>query len=104
MGFVPSELKSYIDELLEVTPPSYNWKGYFRRFFGSSSKIYTKKTRRKYNKRFPSNPALKIKPKKGLTVLWPTDWTYTHRGIASPSQLKYIITGWYSYTEIANDI
>jgi hypothetical protein len=47
---------------------------------------------------------LKIKPKKGLTVLWPTDWTYTHRGIASPSQLKYIITGWYSYTEIANDI
>ena len=47
---------------------------------------------------------LKIKPKKGLTVLWPTDWTYTHRGIPSPSQLKYIITGWYSYTEIANDI
>jgi hypothetical protein len=47
---------------------------------------------------------LKIKPKKGLTVLWPTDWTYTHRGIASPSQVKYIITGWYSYTEIKNDI
>ena len=68
MGFVPSELKSYIDELLEVTPPSYDWKGYFRRFFGSSSKVYTKKTRRKYNKRFPSNPALKIKPKKHVLV------------------------------------
>jgi len=68
MGFIPSELKSYIDELLEVTPPSYDWKGYFRRFFGSSSKIYTKKTRRKYNKRFPSNPALKIKPKKHVLV------------------------------------
>jgi predicted metal-dependent peptidase len=68
MSFVPSELKSYIDELLEVTPPSYDWKSYFRRFFGSSSKIYTKKTRRKYNKRFPSNPALKIKPKKHVLV------------------------------------
>ena len=55
MGFIPSELKSYIDELLEETPPSYDWKSYFRRFFGSSSKVYTKKTRRKYNKRFPSN-------------------------------------------------
>jgi predicted metal-dependent peptidase len=68
MGFVPSELKSYIDDLLEVKQPSYDWKGYFRRFFGSSSKIYTKKTRRKYNKRFPSNPALKIKPKKHVLV------------------------------------
>jgi hypothetical protein len=33
-------------------------------FFGSSSKIYTKKTRRKLNKRFQENPALKIKQKK----------------------------------------
>lgn len=68
MDFVPSELKSYLDELLEEKPPSYDWKGYFRRFFGSSSKIYTKKTRRKYNKRFPANPALKIKPKKHVLV------------------------------------
>ena len=68
MGFVPSELKSYIDELLEVTPPSYDWKGYFRRFFGTSTKIYTKKTRRKLNKRFEENPALKIKQKKNVLV------------------------------------
>jgi predicted metal-dependent peptidase len=67
-GFVPSELKSYIDELFEIQPPSYDWKSYFRRFFGSSSKIYTKKTRRKLNKRFQENPALKIKPKKKILV------------------------------------
>ena len=41
---------------------------------------------------------LKIKPKKGKTVIWPADWTYTHRGITSPTQDKYIITGWYNFT------
>tara|TARA_R100001163_G_C4948668_1_gene117385 strand:+ start:13 stop:603 length:591 start_codon:yes stop_codon:yes gene_type:complete len=44
---------------------------------------------------------LKIKPKKGLTVIWGTDWTFMHKGIASPTQTKYIATGWYSY--IQND-
>ena len=46
---------------------------------------------------------IKVKPKKGLTVIWPTDWTYTHRGIPSPTETKYIITGWYSYVEESND-
>ena len=67
-GFIPSELKDYIDNIFEITPPSYDWKSYFRRFFGSSSKIYTKKTRRKLNKRYEENPALKIKPKKHVLV------------------------------------
>ena len=40
---------------------------------------------------------VKFKPQKGLTVIWPVDWTYTHRGIPSPTQDKYIITGWFSY-------
>jgi hypothetical protein len=42
---------------------------------------------------------VKIKPRKGLTVIWPADWTYTHRGIPSPSQEKYIITGWLSFLD-----
>jgi predicted metal-dependent peptidase len=67
-GFVPSELQSYIDTLFEIKEPSYDWKSYFRRFFGSSSKTYTKKTRRKLNKRFSENPALKIKTKKKVLV------------------------------------
>lgn len=67
-GFVPAELKDYIDSLFEKTPPSYDWKSYFRRFFSSSPKVYTKKTRRKLNKRFQPNPALKIKPKKHVLV------------------------------------
>ena len=40
---------------------------------------------------------VKIKPEKGLTVLWPSDWWFTHRGVTSHTQTKYIITGWYSY-------
>jgi len=37
---------------------------------------------------------LKIKPEKGLTLIWPADWTFTHRGIASNSEDKHIVTGW----------
>ena len=40
---------------------------------------------------------LKIKPKKGLTIIFPVDWTFTHRGVTSPSEEKYIATGWLSY-------
>ena len=40
---------------------------------------------------------LKVKPRKGLTLIWPADWTHTHRVITSPIQEKYIITGWLSY-------
>jgi hypothetical protein len=39
----------------------------------------------------------KVKPKKGLTLMWPVDWTYTHRGIASPTEDKYIVTGCLSF-------
>jgi len=41
---------------------------------------------------------LKIKPKTGLTLIWPADWTHTHCGITSNTQTKYIVTGWMSYT------
>jgi len=42
---------------------------------------------------------LKIKPKKGLTLIWPADWTHTHRGVPSNTQEKYIITGWLNLLE-----
>ena len=37
---------------------------------------------------------LKIKPKKGLSLIWPPDFTHTHRGIPSPTEEKIIVTGW----------
>jgi prolyl 4-hydroxylase len=39
----------------------------------------------------------KCKAVKGKTVIWPADWTHHHRGIVSPTEDKYIITGWYSF-------
>jgi hypothetical protein len=37
------------------------------------------------------------RPEEGKLVIWPSDWTYTHRGIPSPTQTKYIITGWIDH-------
>ena len=37
---------------------------------------------------------LEIKPKRGLTILWPAEWTHSHKGNVLKSGLKYIITGW----------
>ena len=41
---------------------------------------------------------IKVKPKKGLTLIWGSDWTFMHKGIVSPTETKYITTGWFSYT------
>ncbi|CAM9550337.1 unnamed protein product [Phaeothamnion confervicola] len=42
---------------------------------------------------------LTVQPRKGLTLVWPADWTHTHRGIVSPTQEKFIITGWFNYVQ-----
>lgn len=39
----------------------------------------------------------KVKPKKGLSLIWPTDWTHTHRGIPAPKEEKTIVTGWIKF-------
>ena len=38
---------------------------------------------------------LKVKPEKGLTLFFPSDWTFTHKGHTTIDEDKYIITGWY---------
>lgn len=40
---------------------------------------------------------IKVKPKAGKMVIWPSDWTHTHRGIPSPTETKYIATGWFKH-------
>ena len=37
--------------------------------------------------------------KKGLTLIWPTHWTHTHRGQVSNTKTKYITTGWFDFYE-----
>ena len=40
----------------------------------------------------------KIKPEVGKTIIWPSDWTHTHKGVSPKSGFKYIATGWYVHT------
>lgn len=40
---------------------------------------------------------VKVQPRKGLTLVWPVDWTHVHRGITSKTETKYVVTGWYSF-------
>ena len=38
-----------------------------------------------------------MKPKKGLTIIWPAGWTHPHHGLPAPEETKYIATGWAGY-------
>lgn len=67
-GTIPGELAEIIDRLINIPPPKFDWRGYLRRFVGNSSIVYTKKMRRKYNKRYEENPGLKIKFKNHILV------------------------------------
>lgn len=67
-GNIPGELADLIKRMRHVEPPKFDWRGYLRRFVGNSSIVYTKKLRRKYNKRYSANPGLKIKFKNHICV------------------------------------
>ena len=67
-GNIPGEMAEILGRLFNVEPPSFPWKQYLRRFVGNSSISYTKKLRRKYNKRYAGNPGLKIKFKNHICV------------------------------------
>lgn len=66
-GTVPGEIEGLI-VLDEVTKAKFDWKGYLRRFTGTSTKIFTKKIRRKENYRYEDNPGLKIKMKQHMLL------------------------------------
>lgn len=35
----------------------------------------------------------------GKLIIWPSDWMYTHRGVSSPTETKYVLTGWFIHPE-----
>jgi|TARA_R110002124_G_scaffold65979_1_gene180238 predicted metal-dependent peptidase len=67
-GHIPGELAELIHRLMHIEPAKFDWKSYLKRFVGNSSIVYTKKLRRKYNKRYAANPGLKIKFKNHILV------------------------------------
>ena len=41
---------------------------------------------------------VKVKPIKGLTIIWPSEWTHLHKGSVT-NETKYIITGWIHFPD-----
>jgi hypothetical protein len=41
-----------------------------------------------------------IKAEKGLTLIWPVDWTFSHRSQVSYTKEKYVATGWFQFNEV----
>jgi predicted metal-dependent peptidase len=66
-GSIPGEIDGVII-IEEIVPPKFDWRGYMRRFTGISTKVFTKKIRRKENKRYDGNPGLKIKMKQHMLL------------------------------------
>lgn len=85
-GNIPGELSELIRRLLEVEPAKFDWRTYLRRFVGNSNVVYTKKLRRKYNKRYMENPGLKIKFKNHVLVAIDTS------GSVSSEELKEFLS------------
>lgn len=46
-----------------------------------------------------SNYDIEVKPRKGLTLIWPAEWTHAHKGGVIKTGSKYIITGWMNFPE-----
>ena len=40
---------------------------------------------------------IKVRPKKGKTLIWPAEWTHAHSGEVLNKGKKYIITGWMCF-------
>lgn len=66
-GTVPGEMSDLI-KVEQIVKQKFDWKGYVRRFTGTSTKVFTKKLQRKENKRFPAFPGLKIKMRQHILL------------------------------------
>lgn len=97
-GTIPSEFAEILKKINEVEPAKFDWKGYLRRFTGGSQKIFTKKSRRKYNKRYSENPGLKIKPKRHILFAIDTS------GSVSTNELKECLNELYHIQKTGTEI
>jgi hypothetical protein len=45
-----------------------------------------------------SHQDMDVQPQKGLTLIWPAEWTHAHLGNVVNSGSKYVITGWIHFS------
>lgn len=67
-GTIPGHVEQFLEKISKLEPPKFNWRGYIRRFTGVSTKVFTKKLRRKENRRYSDNPGLRIKMKQHMLL------------------------------------
>ena len=90
-GYIPGNLLSEIDRLLEKKDPVTNWKAYFRRFIAASTSVVTKKTKRKESNRFIGMPGLKFNPKHKLLIAVDTSGSVSDKELANfMAELEFI--------------
>ena len=53
---------------------------------------------------FFSHYNIDIQPRKGLTLIWPSEWTHAHKGNLLKADSKYIITGWMHFDNNPNSL
>ena len=80
-GIVPGEIENVI-EVDEILPPKFDWRGYIRRFTGVSTRVYSKKIRRKENRKFPDSPGLKLKMKQHMLLAIDTSGSVSENELA----------------------
>lgn len=97
-GTLPGEITDLLNILNFTEPPAFDWRGYIKRFTGKSTKIYTKKSRRKYNKRYIDNPGLKIKQRKHILVAIDTS------GSVNNGELKEFMNQIYHIHKTGSDV
>jgi predicted metal-dependent peptidase len=96
-GTVPGEIEGLII-IDEIVKPKFNWRGYIRRFTGVSTKVFTKKIRRKENRRFDANPGLKVKMRQHMLLAIDTS------GSVSDSELQEFMSEIYHIYKCGVDI
>ena len=96
-GTVPGEIEGVII-VEEIVPPKFDWRGFIRRFAGVSTKVFTKKIRRKENRRFEANPGLKVKMRQHMLLAIDTS------GSVSDDELKEFMSEIYHIYKCGVDI
>ena len=97
-GTVPGEIAEVLERINKVEPPKFDWRGYIRRFAGKSVKVYTKKSRRKFNKRISENPGLKLKQQKHILAIVDTSAS------VSTNELKEFLNEMYHMTKTGSEV
>jgi len=96
-GTIPGEIEGVI-VVEEIVPPKFDWRGFIRRFTGVSTKVFTKKIRRKENRRFSDNPGLKVKMRQHMLLAIDTS------GSVSDDELREFMSEIYHIYKCGVDI